>query len=185
MRGTRQLLIIIIIFSYIPLCKSDSIQIVETTIFREGVNLMLNSKAELKLTDAIIEALESNILITFDFKMGFKKYKNRLFERSRISKTLRFELVKYALGKQYVVTDLNNKSKVSFLTLEAALNHLGDRRRIPILKLDSGDDRSLMEVAQQWTLVKTELPTPMVLPALFSSDWDLESKWYVRSFPLK
>lgn len=177
------ILILLLLFNSVSL--SSSIAVTEATVFLENGYLTLNSKAELKLTDAVIEALDSNISITFDFEVVLRKESFGFWQRRLFSETFRFDLYKYTLGERYVITEKKHNLQRSFLTLDKALEYLGNRQRIRLSTERRSLSQDVTNLGVRWKLVKSELPTPMALPALLSSDWALNSRWHIRRVNLR
>ena len=177
------ILILLLLFNSVSL--SSSIAVTEATVFLENGYLTLNSKAELKLTDAVIEALDSNISITFDFEVVLRKESFGFWQRRLFSETFRFDLYKYTLGERYVITEKKHNLQRSFLTLDKALEYLGNRQRIRLSTERRSLSQDVTHLGVRWKLVKSELPTPMALPALLSSDWALNSRWHIRRVNLR
>ena len=177
--------ILILLLLFNPVCLSGSIAVTEATVFRENGYLTLNSKTELKLTESVIEALDSNISITFDFEVVLRKESFGLWQRKLFSETFRFDLYKYTLGERYVIIEKKNNLQISFLTLDKALEYLGNRQQIRLLNEGRPLSQDMADLAVRWKLVKSELPTPMALTALLSSDWTLNSRWHVQRVNLR
>ena len=177
--------ILILLLLVNPVSLSGSIAVTEAIVFSENGYLILNSKAKLKLTDAVIEALDSNISITFDFEVVLRKKSIGGWKRRLFSETFRFDLYKYTLGERYVITQKKNNIQVSFLTLDKALEYLGNRQQIRLLADRKPSSQDVTDIAVRWKLVKSELPIPMALTALLSPDWTLSSRWHVQRVDLQ
>ncbi|MEC9248921.1 MAG: DUF4390 domain-containing protein, partial [Pseudomonadota bacterium] len=89
------------------------------------------------------------------------------------------------LGERYVITEKKHNLQRSFLTLDKALEYLGNRQRIRLSNERRSLSQDVTNLAVRWKLVKSELPTPMALAALLSSDWTLNSRWHIRRVNLR
>ena len=92
-------------------------------------------------------------------------------------KKFNFTLAKYALGDQYTVTDQHSGATISFPTLKKAKQYIENRQRLIIWIKQSVVVQKPTEVAIRWRLMRSDLPIPMLLTTLFSSEWNLDSGW--------
>ena len=173
--------ILALAISFFSLYASQSlaqkVQILDLRIFYDAQFLVLSTKANLNLNESIVEALDSNILIPFRIEIKLTKNGFFGFRRKTQLKSFNFTLAKYALGNQYVVTDQQSRTTISFSTLEKAKQHLENRQRLVITEKKSLIIQKPTEVAIRWRLMRSGLPIPMLLPTLFSSQWKLDSGW--------
>ena len=156
---------------------AENVRILNLKIFYDAQFLVMSTKADLNLNESIVGALDSNILIPFRIEVKLTRNGFFRFKRKIQLKTFNFTLAKYALGDQYVVTDQQNGTTISFPTLEKAKQHLENRQRLIIAEKKSLVTQKPTEVAIRWRLMRSDLPIPMLLPTLFSSQWNLDSGW--------
>ena len=156
---------------------AEKVQILDLKLFYDAQLLVVSTKANLSLNESIVEALDSNILIPFRIEVKLTRNGFFGFRRKTQLKSFNFTLAKYALGDQYVVTDQQTRTTISFSTLEKAKQHLENRQRLVITEKNSLVIQKPTEIAIRWRLMRSGLPIPMLLPTLFSSQWKLDSGW--------
>ena len=156
---------------------AKKVRILDLKIFYDDQFLVASTKANINLNESIVEALDSNILIPFRIEVKLTRNRFLLFKRKTELKSFNFTLAKYALGDQYLVTDQQARTTVSFPTLEKAKQHLENRQRLIITEKKSVAIQKPTEAAIRWRLIRSDLPIPMLLPTLFSSKWNLDSGW--------
>lgn len=156
---------------------AKQVRILDLKIFYDEQFLVVSTKANLNLNEEIVEALDSNILIPFRIEVKLTRNRFFLFRGKTQLKSFNFTLAKYALGDQYVVTDQQTRSTISFPTLEKAKRHLENRHRLIVIEKKYLRFQKPTEVAIRWRLMRSDLPIPMLLPTLFSSKWNLDSGW--------
>ena len=178
MNKKKILALTVLFFSlYASQSLAEKVQILNLKIFYDAQFLVMSTKANLNLNENIVEALDSNILIPFRIEVKLTRNGFFRFKRKIQLKTFNFTLAKYALGDQYVVTDQQSGTTISFPTLEKAKQHLENRQRLIIAEKKSLVIQKPTEVAIRWRLMRSGLPIPMLLPTLFSSQWNLDSGW--------
>ena len=161
---------------------AEKINILDANFFFDEKYLLMDTKAHFVLHEDIIKALDGNISIPFSLEVKLSKERFFFLKVKTHYKSFRFSLAKYALGDQYIVTDKQNGIKVSFPTLDRAQKHLENRQADIIAEKKSIEIGKPHEIAVRWRLIKSELPIPMLLPVLFTSEWNLNSGW--KSFQI-
>ena len=178
MKTKKTLVLAVLFFSlYAGQSLAKHVRILDLKIFYNDQFLVVSTKANLNLNESIVEALDSNILIPFRIEVKLIRDRFLLFKQEMELKTFNFTLAKYALGDQYVVTDQQNRTTISFPTLDKAKQHLENRQRLIITEKESVANHKPTEIAIRWRLMRSDLPIPMLLPTLFSSKWNLDSGW--------
>ena len=138
----------------------------------------LDAELSLRLSGAVIEALESGVPITVALHIEVVNPRAWWWDETVYSLNQRYRLKFHALTRQYVLTNLNSGVQTTHPTRVAAVLALASITELPIL------DRSALRVGVAYQarlrvrLSAETLPSPLRVWAYLSSDWDLVSDWY-------
>jgi len=147
------------------------------TELREEV-YYLSAEAELHLTAAVIEALESGVVLPIELEIEVLRPRGWMWDETVYSLRQRYRVKFHALTGQYLVTNLNSRVQNAYRLRRAALEAVGSIDDLPML------DRTALQVGQRYEarlrarLAVEDLPSPLRVWAYISSDWDLVSDWY-------
>ncbi len=138
----------------------------------------LNADLRLRLSDAVIEAVDSGVSVVFELQIEVVSPRSWWWDETVYALSQRYRLKFHALTRQYVVTNLNSGVQQTYPTRTAAIIALSTVTDLPIL------DRSALKVGYVYLgrmrvrLAVENLPSPLRIWAYLSSDWDLVSDWY-------
>lgn len=138
----------------------------------------LTAEADLNLTAAVVEALESGVSLPLELEIEVINPRNWVWDETVYALRQRYRLKFHALTGQYVVTNLNSRVQSAYSARRAALAAVGTIEDLPML------DRSALAVGRAYQarlrarLAVEELPSPLRVWAYISSEWDLVSAWY-------
>ena len=138
----------------------------------------LDAELSLRLSGAVIEALESGVPITVAMQIEVVNPRAWWWDETVYALSQRYRLKFHALTRQYVLTNLNSGVQTTHPTRVAAVLALASITELPIL------DRSALRVGVAYQarlrvrLSAETLPSPLRVWAYLSSDWDLVSDWY-------
>jgi len=139
---------------------------------------MVNIGLDLQMSDEIREALSHGVSLEIDVHMEVRLKRTWLWDKLVKEVTLHYKLQHQPLSDVYLVTNLDDKSREQFQTLNEALDYLGTVRNYPLI----GEDE-LEKDRQYQGWVKAELnirqlPPPLQTATYVSSRLHQESKWY-------
>jgi len=145
--------------------------------------LHIQSGLELGLSDANIAALESGIplTITVDLRLG-RRYQG--WAREVRTQSFHWRIRYLPLSEHFTLENPIAKTTEIYPRLRTLLTSL----RIPswypvnITAVDVTDNRYQIQIRAR--LNRLELPAPLRLPALFSSQWRLSDSWRTLLVPL-
>lgn len=172
----------------IPLLLSDQVRAAEFAVSRATTQLRdevyyLNADLNLRLTGAVVEAVESGVPITIELQIEVVSPRDWWWDETVYSLSQRYRVKFHALTRQYVVTNLNSRVQNSYPTRTTALTALSSVKDLPIL------DRTALKVGVHYfgtlraRLAVEDLPSPLRVWAYLSSDWDLASdkfRWQLQ-----
>lgn len=138
--------------------------------------LVIKTALSMELSRAARDALEHGVPLVITIQTRVSRV-HGFFARPRKSRSLSLELRYLPLSRHYQLTMLDSGSKRSFPRLWMLLDAL----EAP-LDLDTGMQRADLSEGDWQAQVRAyldigKLPSPMQLPAWFSSQWRLSSEW--------
>ncbi|MBD3608979.1 MAG: DUF4390 domain-containing protein [Gammaproteobacteria bacterium] len=136
----------------------------------------LIARVDYQLNETVMEALHNGVSITIESQSRLQRLRKWVWNSTINHTEQRYKLRYFALSQLYLVTDLSNNSKRSFLTLTAALYHLGqlDIKLAPKHAVLRGQPH---RYSMRIFLNLDSLPAPLRPLAYLSTQWSLTSKW--------
>lgn len=156
------------------------IQIVLLNDYQNDQQLFLDAKVNFKLTDALLQAIQHEVPLTFDTEIELIEQQNFLginFSRTRVKIRYQTQVRYFGYNHRYVIANKRNKKVQSFDNLNDALNTLGTLSNFPLADLADLHPDTLYSIKMRVSLNKWQLPTPLIVHAMFVSDWQLDSDW--------
>lgn len=138
----------------------------------------LDAQIDYRLSDAVLDALESGVPITLEINIEVLRPRDYLWSEEIASLRQRYRIEYHALSQQYLITNLNNRAQQSYPSRSAAIDAVGVISGLPML------DRRLLTAGERYvarlraSLDIEALPAPLRLLAYLSSDWRVSSHWY-------
>ncbi|MDQ7091378.1 MAG: DUF4390 domain-containing protein [Methylococcales bacterium] len=138
----------------------------------------LSADIDYNLSPTAIEAIQSNIALTWHLNIKLKKIKplwNTIVFNQLFSYTIRY----HALLNSYSVGDSSRKKNKRFTSLTAALASISKIRNLNFIKTSIIEKNSQYTVAIKLEFDREALPLPLRPIAYLDNDWDLSSHWYL------
>jgi len=142
----------------------------------------LDAVARLRLTRPVRSALENGVPLTITWQITIDRHRSWWLDAQVAEIVQRYRLEYHELSLQYVVTNLNTGERRAYTRLHVALDQIGTLIGFPLV------DRMLIDPPADYTgfarvrMEHDELPLPLRIDALLSSDWELQTKWRTWSF---
>jgi hypothetical protein len=149
---------------------------------RDGV-YRFDARIEYEFSEAALEALDNGVPLYLDVQVQLRRDDAWFWERSLVSRQLRYMIRFQPLSELFQVNDLQREVQQNFATRRAAISALGDLSDLKLItadKLVQGDE---YQVRLRAALDIGALPLPMQPLAYLSPAWELSSDW--RSWPLQ
>lgn len=159
----------------------NSIVILKVIDYRDNQNLKIDSNSRIHLNTSLLEAIEHEILLNFKIQMQLTETNKVLgiaYQRTRKSIDYHVRLFRSSLNQQFQLYNSRNGQTQSFRQLEEALETLSTIKAFEIAELSELHPRQNYTLRLRISLDRWKLPAPLVLQALFSSDWTLDSDWF-------
>lgn len=139
----------------------------------------LSAHIDYPLNDAVLEALESGVPLTFELQIELDRPRSWLWNADIASLSQRYRIRYHALSDRYVVTNLNSGETRSFIDQSAALADLGRVEELPLIDAPLLQAGQTYEVWLRAQLDLESLPRPLQTVAYLSPEWRLVSEWKV------
>lgn len=167
------------------LCYADGeITILNVTDYQQNKQLLINSESRFNLPNTVIEAINHEIPLTFTTKIEMTEKSSVLgfsYQRSRSYIQYNTEVYAYGVNRKYALYNFRNKKTRTFKTLEEALTTLATLQAFPIASLSELHPKQDYTLRMRISLDHWKLPAPLILQALFTPHWQLDSQWFETS----
>ncbi|GAA4817613.1 hypothetical protein GCM10011365_12710 [Marinicella pacifica] len=163
----------------IGLAQAQSVALKDITIEPQADHWQVTPHYELTLSEAIVDAIQNGIEITFVSEMRLIAEKNWWPDQT-LQRTLKhFEVHYFSLSNQYQLKQLDSGEKTFFMTLNGLLEQLTQKTTFNF-KHQTGASA----VEGRFYLDQRALPSTMQLPILFDPAWSLQSQPVRRRLPV-
>lgn len=144
---------------------------------------VLNANMKYKLTETAKEALHNGISLILVLNISIQRDRAYLWDKTIAKLKFKYEIKYLVLSRQYILKYLNTGITETFLNLPAVFNRLGKIKDYPLI-----DKHIINTKANYWVYLKVSLdieslPIALRPIAYLSSEWHLNSDWYLC--PLK
>lgn len=143
--------------------------------------LKANAQIEIQLPKRMRDALKHEIPLTFETEFELNEKFNFLginLNRNRTHILYKTKLYYFTYNQLYFITNLRNGRTQSFESLKEALNTLGTIDNFTITDLAELHPNTLYTLKLRLKFDPWELPSPLLIETLTSSDWHLFSGWH-------
>ncbi|MDH5571905.1 MAG: DUF4390 domain-containing protein [Gammaproteobacteria bacterium] len=147
------------------------------TQLKEGVYL-LNARIEYKFSDEALAALQNGVplIILMNIEVNQVRW---YWNKNIASLEQGYLLIYHALSKKFILHNLNSGTQTDFSGLSNTLYALGHLEQLPLIDANLLEANTKYEVQLRTQLDIESLPAPMRPLAYISSDWRLQSDWYI------
>lgn len=150
----------------------------------EGETILVDADIRYTLSEAVLEALEHGVPLTFELHVQLRRADAWIWESDEIDTRLRNVLRYHPLAGVYELRDLQNDATESFATRETALRALGRVRNYPVTRIAQLAPGLQYKLRMHSFLDVDALPLPLRPKAYISPAWSLESEtWEWRLQP--
>jgi len=159
----------------------NEIVILNVTEHQQDKQLLINSQTEFNLPEEVIEAIHHEVPIRFKTQIELTEEKRVLgfkYQRTRNYVEYRTELYAYGVNRLYTLYNNRNQKAQTFKTLEEALKTLATLQTFPVASLSELHPEQRYTLRVRISLDYWSLPAPMILEALFTPHWQLDSQWF-------
>ncbi|MDG4813237.1 DUF4390 domain-containing protein [Hydrogenovibrio sp. 3SP14C1] len=160
--------------------RPSSIQILYLNNYQDNQQLMLDASIQFHFDKTVLTALQHEIPLTFNTEIELNEVHSLLgfnMHRNRVTIQYQSQLQYFGYSQLYVISNKRNKKVQSFNNLNDALHTLGTLSNFRITDLADLHPNTLYAIKMRVSLNKWQLPTPLIIDALWSSGWHLDSDW--------
>ena len=180
-KATHFLAILLLVSLFLPVYSTQAseafvIKSIDTRL-EEGVYL-LNARIEYKFSDEALAALQNGVplIILMNIEVNQRRW---YWNKNIASLEQGYLLIYHALSKKFILHNLNSGTQTDYSSLHTALYALGHLEQLPLIDANLLKTDAHYEVQLRTQLDIESLPAPMRPLAYISSDWRLQSDWYV------
>ncbi len=152
-------------------------EIPELSTRLEKGSYIMSARIDYHFSDRVLEALENGVPLTLDVFVELRNEDAWWWRSDLLDIRLRYQLRYLPLPSVYQVIDLHTGTQQNFVTLESALDALGNLPTYPLLtqkELTRGKSYRLSVKAE---LDIESLPLPLRPLAYLTPSWNLSSEW--------
>ncbi|WEJ62903.1 DUF4390 domain-containing protein [Thiomicrorhabdus lithotrophica] len=160
------------------------IEILKVRDYQQNKQLLIDSESRFNLPQEVIDAVHHEIPLSFNTRIELTERKSLLgfgYERSRNIIEYRTDLYAYGVNRLYALYNHRNKKTQTFITIDEALQTLATLQAFPVASLSELHPEQRYTLRMRISLDFWKLPTPLILEALTTSTWRLESQWFETS----
>jgi len=180
----RYLLLVILLGSIsatVVYAKGIEVKQVSSTLMNDVY--WLNAQIDYQPSEAVLEALEHGVALTFQVRIEVRRKGEWPWERKVVGHKLRYTLRYHALASMYELFQPGRKRPQRFATRNGALRALGELSDIELVAVKKLNADETYLIKLQAKLDIESLPVPLRPRAYLSSQWTLTSEKH--SWPLK
>lgn len=160
--------------------RTSSIQIIYFNDYQDNQQLVVDASVQFQFQKTVLTALQHEIPLTFNTEIELNEVHSILgmnMHRNRVTIQYQSQLQYFGYNQRYIISNKRNKKVQSFNNLKDALHTLGTLSSFRITDLAELHPNTLYAIKMRVSLNKWQLPTPLIIDALWSSDWHLDSDW--------
>lgn len=143
----------------------------------EGKAYVMEARIDYRFSETALEALDNGVPLTLDVHLQVRRKSAWMWEESLVDRHLRFMIRYQPLSERYLVVELPDGTKKSFVSRDAAIAALGELDGVPLLGRDRIDPNQRYEVELKAFLDIEALPLPLRPMAYLKPSWKLSSGW--------
>jgi len=167
-----------------PGLAEHEIEILKVRDYQQNKQLLIDSESSFNLPQEVIDAVHHEIPLSFNTRIELTERKSLFgfkYERSRNIIEYRTDLYAYGVNRLYALYNHRNKKTQTFTTIDEALQTLATLQAFPVASLSELHPEQRYTLRMRISLDFWKLPTPLILEALTTSTWRLESQWFETS----
>ncbi len=149
--------------------------------YQQDKQLMIDSASSFNLPEHVIEAIHHEIPLNFKIQIELlEKSKLLGFDYHRVRNQIEFhtELHSAGVNRLYALYNSRNHKAQTFQRLEEALQTLATLQAFPIASLSELHPEQSYTLRMRIKLDYWKLPAPLLIDAIFTDNWLLDSQWY-------
>lgn len=161
--------------------EPSSITIHDVVDYQQDKQLLIDSESSFNLPENALQAIEHNIPLSFYIEIELLEESKILgIKQNRVRNRVEFhnEVRSSGIHRLYFIYNSRNHKSQSFKTLDEALKTLSTIKAFPIASLSELHPEQRYTLRMRIKLDYWKLPAPLLLEAIFTKKWLLDSRWY-------
>ncbi len=161
--------------------NQNKIVILKVVDYRNEKFLKIDSNSRIQLSDKVFEAINHEIDLNFKIQMQLTEANHMLgipYQRTRKAIDYHVQLLSKGLDQTFHLYNSRNGHTQNFRDIEQALETLSTIKAFEIAELSELHPRQIYTLRMRISLDIWKLPTPLLLEALFTDHWQLDSDWF-------
>ena len=143
----------------------------------------LNAKVEISLPEAARKGIEAGLTLRIVYEIELARVRGYWLDATVAQLEQVYELSYHALSQRYLVRNLNTGEQQDFGSLQAALEHVGDVRGLPVIDADLVNGDTRYEVYLRAVIDLSTTPAALEWLLFWTDDWSTTSEWFI--WPLR
>jgi hypothetical protein len=149
----------------------------------DGGVFQINAHTEYPINDEIRTALTDGVTLYFDLEVRVERRRRLWMDATVVELTLRRELAYHAVKERYVVRDLARGEQEFFVTLDQALQALGQVSNYPVVVEPQLEADASYEIGVRAGVRRGSMPGAVRALMWWSDSWRRRTDWYTWSLP--
>lgn len=171
----------IFLLAILPLLvNAAGFKILNAVTHLDGNIYFLDAKISYRFSKHALDALENGVPLTVEMSVEVRR-KRWLLNKTIKTLKKRFRLEYQVISRNYLIINLTNGEISSFPTRDRALKAIEEITNFPVIDKLLLADNEIYHCALRVILDTELLPAPLRLFTYISSDWQLNSEWYICS----
>lgn len=182
MKGFKAALLIIALFFSASSVAAEAVAFSkpQLSVTEDQFYLVLHGNLGFTFSQAALEALDNGLPLTISTEISIVDPGKWFWNKEIWSANYSQQIYYHALSQQYLVKDIQSSYPTAALSRGAAIQALGDIKRLKLVENSVLGSMERYEVQLTTHLDINSLPTPLRPLAYLSEDWRLQGKWKTR-----
>jgi hypothetical protein len=143
----------------------------------------LNAKVEIALPEAARKGIEAGLTLRIVYEIELARVRGYWPDATVAQLEQAHALSYHALSQRFLLSNLNTGEQLDFGTLQAALEHVGDVRGLPVIDADLVRPDTRYEVYLRAVIDLSTTPAALQWLLFWTDDWSTTSEWFI--WPLR
>lgn len=143
----------------------------------------LNAKVEIALPEAARKGIEAGLTLRIVYEIELARVRGYWPDATVAKLEQAYALSYHALSQRFLLRNLNTGEQLDFGTLQAALEHVGDVRGLPVIDADLVKPDARYEVYLRAVIDLSTTPAALQWLLFWTDDWSTTSEWFI--WPLR
>lgn len=169
-------LIFFLLLICLPLSTFANSRIIDASCYEKDSMLYANIKSKIKIPQTIKQAIQSGLILFFEYQFKIKEKKWINFKA--IAQLKKQYIVSYhKLTNEYQIEDPVTYQTMTFKSLSSTVDFMQQLKQFPLIFSSQLPDNNKVELHVKFKLSAENLPTIVKLEKILSDRWKTDSDW--------